>query len=309
MKMDQQLFRIPAVSAVGSDRESMIPMQQESRTTIKTAVVSGGSSGLGLAISRMLLARGYSLTILGRDAGRLAAAQETLLNGTVDSARLQTCAADASSPADLKIALDSHLDQFGRLDVLVNVVGRSDRGRIESLDLMVLRELFEANVITALVCSQACLPALRQTHGVIVNIGSLASRVAPRFLGGYVIAKHALAGMTRQMRLECEPDGVHVGLVCPGPIASSRPPDRYGVEDNSDIPASASEPGGGAKLKLLSPEAVAAAVMQCIEKREIEIILPAKTRLLMGIGAISPRLADWILSRKSAREDSPTAQS
>ncbi len=286
---------------VGYGGKTMILMQQKTSNMNKAAIVSGGSAGLGLAISRILLARGYSVTILGRDAGRLATARETLLEEAVDAACLQTCAADASSPVDLKIAVDSHLDRFGRLDVLVNVVGRSDRGRIESLDPALLRELFEANVITALVCSQACLPALRQSKGVVVNIGSLASRVAPRFLGGYVIVKHALAGMTRQMRLECAADGVHVGLVCPGPIASSRPPNRYGVEDESGLPASASKPGGGAKLKLLTPQTVAAAVLQCIEKREIEIIIPAKTRLLMSLGAISPRLADWILSRKSSK--------
>ncbi len=275
-------------------------MQHETSPTITAAIVSGGSSGLGLAITRRLLDRGYAVTILGRDGERLAAAQATLRDDAVDPARLHSISADATSRADLKLAVESHLAQFGRLDVLANVVGRSDRGRIDALDPDVLRELFEANVITALLSSQACLPALRQTHGVIVNIGSLASRVAPRFLGGYVIAKHALAGMTRQMRLECEAEGVHVGLVCPGPIASTRPPNRYGIDEDSELPASAAKPGGGAQLKLLSPEAVAGAVMRCIDKREIEIIMPAKTRLLMSVDAVSPRLADWILSKKSA---------
>ena len=275
-------------------------MQNETQTRRKAAIVSGGSSGLGLAISRLLLERGYVVTILGRDAQRLEIAKETLCAGSVESARVHLFTADATSATDLKSAVDAHLDRFGHIDVLVNVVGRSDRGRIDDLDPAVLRELFEANVITSLLCSQACLPSLRRSRGVIVNIGSLASRVAPRFLGGYVIAKHALAGMTRQLRLECEADGVHVGLVCPGPIESKRPPNRYGVDENSGVPASAAQPGGGAKLKLLSSEAVAEAVLRCIEKREIEIIMPGKTRMLMGIGALSPRLADWILSRKSA---------
>lgn len=277
-------------------------MQHDTSTTLRAAIVSGGSSGLGLVITRRLLDRGYAVTILGRDAQRLAAAQATLREDAVDPTRLHAISADATSVPDLKVAVESHLAQFGRLDTLVNVVGRSDRGRIDALDADKLRELFEANVISALRSSQACLPALRQSRGVIVNIGSLASRVAPRFLGGYVIAKHALAGMTRQMRLECAADGVHVGLVCPGPIASDRPPNRYGVDQDSELPASAAKPGGGAQLKLLSPEAVADAVLRCIDKREIEIILPAKTRLLMSIGAVSPKLADWILTKKSASE-------
>lgn len=267
----------------------------------RSAIVSGGSSGVGLVVARTLLRKGYAVTILGRDAERLAdAVREILLDTDIDPAWLQICAADATSASDVQLAVEAHLNQFGRINVLVNAVGRSDRGRIDTLDPDLLRELFSANVITALLCSQACLPRLRQTGGVIVNIGSLASRVAPRYLGGYVIAKHALAGMTRQMRLECEAEGVHVGLVCPGPIANSRLLDRYNVETNANLPASAAQPGGGAKLKLLSPEAVADAVLRCIEQREIEIIMPRKTRLLMAIDAVSPRLADWILSKKSA---------
>lgn len=268
---------------------------------IRTAIVSGGSSGLGLVVARTLLKRGYSVTILGRDGDRLTAAvREILLDTEIDRARLQICVADATSPADVQLAAVGHVNQFGRIDVLVNAVGRSDRGRIDALAPELLSDLFAANVITAMLCSQACLPSLRETGGVIVNIGSLASRVAPRYLGGYVIVKHALAGMTRQLRLECEAEGVHVGLVCPGPIASSRPPNRYGVDKSANLPKSAAQPGGGAKLKLLSPEAVAEAVLRCIDQREIEIILPGKTRFLMAIDAVSPRLADWILSKNSA---------
>lgn len=277
---------------------STIPSTPPAR---RTAIVSGGSSGLGLVVARTLLRRGYAVTILGRDVERLAdAAREILLDTDIEPAWLQICAADATSASGVQLAVEAHLNQFGRIDVLVNAVGRSDRGRIDTLDPEVLHELFSANVITTLLCSQACLPGLRETGGVIVNIGSLASRVAPRYLGGYVIVKHALAGMTRQLRLECEAEGVHVGLVCPGPIASSRPADRYNVDTKANLPDSATQPGGGAKLKLLSPEAVADAVLRCIEQREIEIIMPGKTRLLMAIDAVSPRLADWILSKKSA---------
>lgn len=270
-------------------------------TTPPAAIVSGGSSGLGLAIAQTLLAQGYSISILGRDAGRLDAAHEKLVKTGADPQRVITVTADATSSQDTHKAVELHLKSFNQLDALVNVVGQSDRGRIEDLDVEKLRELFDANVISALQCSQACLPALRQTRGAIVNIGSLASRVAPRFLGGYVIVKHALAGMTRQMRMECEADGVHVGLVCPGPIAGKHAPNRYGVDEESNVPADAAAPGGGAKLRLLDPVDVAAAVVRCIEKREIEVIMPPKTRLLMGINAVSPKLADWILSKKSSK--------
>ncbi len=277
-----------------------MPSSNKPSSENPAAIVSGGSSGLGLALARTLLRRGYSVTILGRDAGRLAAARESLAADATGEATVLTLQADATSQAEVQAAVDAHLETHGRLDVLINVVGRSDRGRIDSLKLEVLRDLFEANVISTLIASQTCLPALRQSRGVIVNIGSLASRLAPRYLGGYVVAKHALAGLSRQLRLECEDDGVHVGLVCPGPIAGDHQPNRYGVDAASNVPESAAAPGGGAKLSQLSPDTVAAAVMRCIDDRKVEILLPGKTRLLMLIGTISPRLADWILSRKTS---------
>lgn len=266
----------------------------------KAAIVSGGSAGLGLAITRRLLRDGYRVTVLGRDEGRLLQAKSRLIEqGTADD-QIHVVSADATSSQAVGEAVASHLETFGRLDVLVNVVGRSDRGLIESLEADKLRELIDANVISTLVCSQTCLPSLKQQGGVIVNIGSLASRVAPGYLGGYVIAKHALAGLTRQMRLECIADDVHVGLICPGPITDeSRETDnRYGVDESTGVPASAAKPGGGAKVRSLTGDQVAGAVMRMINNRIIEIVLPPKTRLLMAINAIWPSLADRILAKK-----------
>lgn len=271
----------------------------------KSAIVSGGSAGLGLAITRRLLREGYRVTVLGRDATRLAEAKSGLIEQGIASEQIHIVATDATSEADVGEAVASHLETLGPLDVLVNVVGRSDRGLIASLQADKLRELIEANVISTLVCSQAGLPSLKQQRGVIVNIGSLASRVAPGYLGGYVIAKHALAGLTRQMRMECLADGVHVGLICPGPIAdeSRQTDNRYGVDETTGVPASAAKPGGGAKVRSLTGDQVAGAVMQMIDHRTIEIVLPSKTRLLMAINAIWPSLADRILAKKMGQSD------
>ena len=273
-------------------------MRKKSRS--KTAIVSGGSAGLGLAISRRLLLEGYCVTVLGRDENRLSVARAVLIEEGVAGNRIHFVSTDATSGHAVGQAVASHLETFDYLDVLVNVVGRSDRGLIESLQVDKLRELLDANVFSTLVCSQACLPSLKQRSGVIVNIGSLASRVAPGFLGGYVIAKHALAGLTRQMRMECLADNVHVGLICPGPIQDdSRTTDNhYGVDESTGVPESAAGPGGGAKVRSLTGDQVAGAVMQMIDNRIIEIVMPPKTRLLMAINAIWPSLADRILAKK-----------
>jgi uncharacterized protein len=260
-----------------------------------SAIVTGGTAGLGLVIARTLAERGYSVTISGRDSSRLLDGVARL-QSTVSGASIGSHCGDATSPIDASTMVADHVDRFGGLDVLVNVVGQSDRGRIDRLTVDRLRELIDVNVVASLVCAQAALPELTARKGTIVNIGSLASRVAPGYLGGYVIAKHALAGMTRQLRIECLESGVHVGLVCPGPIQRDDAGTRYTIDESAGIPASAAKPGGGAKIKGLPPEQVAAAVLRCIERREIEIVLPWKVRILLMLQTIAPRLADRWLS-------------
>lgn len=192
-------------------------------------MVTGGSAGLGLVIAETLLGAQYDVIILGRDAERLADAGQRLApTARAAGVRVQERVADVTCEASVAAAFATVQADFGRLNVLVNCVGQSDRGRTESLSRERLIELVDANVTSALVCSQAALPMLKDTRGVIVNIGSLASKVGARYLGGYCAAKHALAGLTQQMRLEWREYGVHVALVSPGPIQRADRPHSAG---------------------------------------------------------------------------------
>ncbi len=137
-----------------------------------------------------------------------------------------------------------------------------------------------------------------------MNIGSLASKVGARYIGGYAIAKHALAGMTQQLRLELKPRGIHVGLVSPGPIRRDDAGQRYNKSMEEGLPTQASAPGGGTRLKGLAPERVADAVLRCIESRKPDIVLPGYLRLLIATGHAFPRLGDWLLLKfTSVKED------
>jgi short-subunit dehydrogenase len=270
-------------------------------TKFPSAIVTGASAGLGLHVCRQLLGEGYRVTMLGRDPERLQHAAESLSKvHAADS--IGVFAGDACNAESMQALVDQHVAQFESLDVLVNVVGRSDRGLLINSAPAELESLFRDNVVSAWTCCHAAYEELKKTRGTIVNLGSLASRVAPRYLGGYVIAKHALVGFSRQLRMELEADGIHVGVVCPGPIRrdDDQPIDRYQTDKKAGVPATAAQPGGGAKLKGLPPEQVAAAVLRCIQDRKIEIVMPPKVRVLMAINAVSPRLADWLLSKSTA---------
>lgn len=269
------------------------------------ALVTGGSAGLGLVIAAKLLGQGYQVTIVGRDVERLEKARDSLakeLQAKDSQPSVFSLRCDLTSGQDVARLLDDVTERFGRLDALVNCVGTSDRGLIENLQPERLEQLLRQNVLTALLCCQASIPLLEQSGGTIVNIGSLASKVGARYIGGYAIAKHALAGMTQQLRLELKPRGIHVALVSPGPIRRADAGERYRLEES--LPTQASAPGGGTRLQGLAPERVADAVVRCIESRKPDIVLPGYLRLLIATGHLFPRLGDWLLLRfTSVKED------
>ncbi len=275
---------------------------------VKVAIVLGASSGLGLAIARVLWESGYAVIASARNAQRLqeAVSQLSIIPqgpapqaGSID--RLQTWACDAVSPDSVQQLIEHVKVQFGKLDVLVNCVGQSDRGNVAELTPQRLHELLDLNVVSALLSSQAALPLLTESKGVIVNVGSLAARVGARRLGGYPAAKHALAGLTQQMRLEWLPLGVHVAMVNPGPIMRQDSGNRYAEAVKArGLPATAARPGGGTSVKGLSSDWLAKQILQVIQQRQPDRIFPGKLRLLIALGHLWPALGDWLLLRKTS---------
>ena len=148
----------------------------------------------------------------------------------------------------------------------------------------------------------------RTLGGHVVNIGSLAAKSAARWVGAYPVSKFAVAAYSQQLRLElgdrCSGDGcsghggLHVLLVCPGPVA--RKDQRlYPLEGLEDIPQSARRPGAGVKTKGIDAEWLAARVLRACERRQPELVVPAKARILFALSALWPRLGDWIVLRKT----------
>ena len=258
-------------------------------------LVTGGSSGLGLAIAKAFARRGFHVVIVARTAERLEAAAVQVQAEASPGGSVSTRIADVSRGGDVANLFDGIKAEFDGLDVLVNCVGTSDRGLIENLSADRLRELIDQNVTPALRCTQAALPMLEERSGVIVNIGSLAGKVGARYMGGYSAAKHALAGMTQQMRLELNPRGVHVALVNPGPIRRSDEGARYASRMDDTLPEQASSPGAGARVKGLEPDVVAKAVFRAVMRRKPDVVLPGHLRILIAVGHLFPRLGDWLL--------------
>ena len=261
----------------------------------KVAIVAGGSAGLGRAISGALASRGANLVIAARDTQRLEKVATELAGR---GGKIEPISADVSRDDDVAQLIDTTLHHFGRIDMLINAVGRSTRQSIEETTPEEFRDLFETNFISAVRCTQAALPHLLKSGGHLVFIGSLVSKVATPNLGAYPASKFAVAGYSQQLRLELGPRGLHVLLVCPGPIARDDAGVRYD-EQSKKLPASARQPGGGAKLRAIDPMWLAAKTLRACERRKPELIVPGKARLLFALAALWPSLGDWIVRQKT----------
>jgi len=254
-------------------------------------VITGASAGLGGEIAKALAARGAKLVLVARSAVTLEQTAEMLRKL---GAEVLAVAADVTSQQDVDAMAQQVLDHFGQVDLLCNCAGRSTRGAILETTPEKFQELLDINFLATVRTTRAFSKHLIQQGGHVVQIGSLASKVASRFLGAYPASKFALAAYAQQLRLELGPQGLHVLLVCPGPIKRSDDAPRY-TEQATGLPAEAQQPGGGAKLKGIDPQWLAERILVACQRRHPELVVPWKVRLLLTLAQLLPRLGDWLL--------------
>lgn len=259
----------------------------------KSVLVTGASAGLGFAIAKAFAAAGAKLAIAARGEAKLAesAAKLRMLGATV-----LPIAADVTSQAEVENLVNRTVLEFEGLDVLVNNAGRSTRGKAIDVTPETFQEYWEINFLSAVRCTQAAAPHLLRSHGHVVNIGSLAAKTVSPFLGAYPATKFPLAAWSHQLRLETADAGLHVLLVCPGPLRRDDMGERYRAQAH-DLPDAAQKPGGGVKLKGIDPDWLAQRILTACERREPELVVPWKARLLLSLAAMSPRLGDWLIRK------------
>jgi short-subunit dehydrogenase len=263
----------------------------------KVALVTGGSVGLGRAIAGALAARGAKVVIAARNGERLRVAAESLRTG---GAEVLPVAADVTRQDEVDSLFAETISRFGQLDLLVNNAGRSARGAVLETDAAEFAALLDLNFLGLVRCTCAAAEHLLDSRGHVVNIGSLAGKAAVRYMGAYAATKFAVAAYSQQLRLELGPRGLHVLLVSTGPITRDEPLSTERQAQQSalaGLPESAQRPGAGAKVKMLLPDDLAERILRACERRQPELTLPARARLLFALAALSPRLGDWLVRR------------
>ncbi len=182
----------------------------------KVAVITGASSGIGAALAELLATKGAVVVLAARRKDRLEeiAARIAAAGGTAQVVQCDVTDRDAAEEVVHSAAKD-----YGRLDILVNNAGRGHFSDIESTTDATIEEMFRVNVFSLWYTVRPALRVMRpQGSGHIINIASIAGKVAFPFNAAYVAAKHAVVGFTHALRLELMETNIHATVVCPAGV-------------------------------------------------------------------------------------------
>ena len=260
---------------------------------MRTAVVTGASSGIGEATARRLADDGWRVLLVARREDRLEAVAGELADASY-------VAADLTDPdAPLRIA-DAAKERFdGRLELLVNNAGSSKRARFGDEDggYATVRRIMEVNFDAVVRLTEELLPVLRRSApSSIVNVASVAGRVAYPRGGAYSASKFALAGWTEALQQEEALHGVHVGLVLPGFIATEGFP-------QDDLTQSART-----RWMVSRPEKVADAIVRAGPGGKHEVVVPRGYRVVPVLRAVAPALVRRVTGQLGRGEVGETAR-
>jgi len=184
----------------------------------RAAIVTGASSGIGLAIARMLGEEGYALTVAARRPEKLEGAAKGLEDEGVE---LQSVAANVSDEEDIKRVVDAHRDRYGRLDMLVNNAGVGVGATLAEILTKRVDMQLDINLRSIVLFYRECLPMLKEAaaehkSALVVNTASMAGKRGEGWLSVYSASKHGVVGWTEAMNRELGGEGIKSTALCPG---------------------------------------------------------------------------------------------
>jgi NAD(P)-dependent dehydrogenase (short-subunit alcohol dehydrogenase family) len=189
----------------------------------RAALITGGSSGIGLAIARVLGEDGYGLTISARRPDKLEAAAQTLRDGGLDVHAVPANMTD--EPAIAKV-VEEHRERFGRLDVVVNNAGIGIGGSVADAQTKKLDLQLNVNLRAVYLIARETIPLLKEAgaeHGkaLMVNTASIAGKHGQGWLAAYSATKFGVVGLSQALHKELSNDGIQVTALCPGFVATA----------------------------------------------------------------------------------------
>ncbi len=251
--------------------------------TDQVIVITGASSGIGLATAKLAAERGAKVVLSARTRGALAQAVDEIKQAGGEAVFVE---ADVSDRQDLERVAATALDRFGRIDTWVNNAGVGIWGLIDEVSEADMRQLFETNFWGTVYGSQIAAQHLRAHGGAIINIGSLTSDRAFPVQGIYSASKHAMKGFTDALRMELAHEGAPVSVTLIKPASIGTPMPQH-VKDYSSLEPKFPPP-------VYAPEDVARTILHAAEHPLRDAFIGSGARTVSTLASISPRFLDWL---------------
>jgi 3-dehydrosphinganine reductase len=261
----------------------------------KVIIITGGSSGLGKALAKRLVAQGAHVGLVARDKRKLEDVKDELIAAKGAGQKIESFSCDVSSQEATENAFHDIARTLGEPDVLINSAGILKEGYFEKLPLSTFRDVMDINFFGIIHCIQAVLPYFKKKgSGRIVNIASLGGKIGAFGYGAYCSSKFALVGLTDILRAELKPQNILLHLVCPGEFQSPMVDDlnTYRTAENKAVAQT---------VPVLSLDRVADDVMAGLLKNSYLIIPGKLARVIEAANRWFPTLTRWVTDMKISR--------
>ncbi len=258
----------------------------------KVVWITGATSGIGEALVLAFAKEGAKLVISARRADELQRVKNTLKTADENVLILPL---DLSDTSNVNALTQQVISTFGRIDILINNGGISQRSLTKETPLEIDRKIMEVNFFGTIALTKSVLPhLLKQKSGHIIAMSSIAGKFGFYFRSAYSASKHALHGFFESLRMEIYNDNVNVLIVCPGKI-------------KTNISINAVTGDGGKHNKMdesqeqgLSAEACAQQILQAIEKKKEEVFIGGKELRAVWVKRLFPKLFSKIIRKQKA---------
>ena len=249
----------------------------------QTIVITGGSSGIGLATARLAAERGANVVVIARNEDGLEAAAAPI---RAEGWRCDTISADVGSREDVAAAVEEVIARHGGFDTFVSNAGVGAYALLEDLSDEDHRQVFETNYWGTVHCATEALPHLKAHGGALIVTGSIASQMPSPVLSAYTASKHAVKGYVDSLRLELMHDKAPVSVTLIQPSGINTPFSRHALNLM------------GARTKVpppvYSPDLVAEAILHAARHPTRDLIVGGGGRAMALLATLAPNLADRI---------------
>ena len=256
-------------------------------------VITGASSGIGRALALQLAEQSAWLALAARDRQRLEQVAQLCREGGGRAIVVET---DVSQQAHCERLIERTLQEFGRVDTLVNNAGVTMWARFDELqDLAPLERIMQVNYFGSLYCTYAALPHLKQTRGRIVAVSSLTGKTGVPTRSGYAASKHAMVGFFDSLRIELAGSGVSVTIVYPDFVATETRQRAFGP-DGKPLGQSPVLEG-----QVMTADECARLIVRAAARRKREEVMGLRGKVGQWIKLIAPGLVDRIAMKAIRR--------